>query len=71
MQKTRKQQKTARRPFFNGGDKRLLLAAAIQLEDVLAFAHRQQAGVGVDALFGASVGDVEVAHGQQADPIRP
>jgi hypothetical protein len=38
---------------------------------VLAFARRQQAGVGVDAQFGASVGDVEVAHGQLADPIRP
>ncbi len=46
-----------------------LLAAAVQLVDVWAFACRQQTGVGVDAQFGAGVGDVEVAHGQMADAV--
>ena len=52
-----------------GSDPALLLAAAIQLVNVRAFAHRQQAGVGVNAQLGAGVHDVQIAHGQLADAV--
>ena len=64
-----RQQKTARRPFSIKTTQESLLAVAFQFVDVRAVASRQQAGVGVDAQFGAGVADVEVAHGQLADAV--
>lgn len=52
------QQKTARRPFFIEATQESLLAVAIQFVDVRTVTHRQQTRVGVDAQFGAGVGDV-------------